>query len=107
MSEVPLYRTWIKSNKTDKPHGELRTVHQKSTCLRAMNFRDLCGADLITSLPKWGKGGAWKVNRVEGRQTVCATRRGLGSRNARLLYRSKAFESQFPHEVVNFARVLD
>jgi len=28
------------------PHGGLRTFHQKSTCLHASNFRELCGANL-------------------------------------------------------------
>ena len=35
-------------------HGGLRPFHQKSTCLRLINFRALCGAKLVTSpLSRW------------------------------------------------------
>jgi len=38
------------------PHGGLRPFHQKSTCLLIVNFRALCGANLVT-LPPGTEGG--------------------------------------------------
>ena len=36
---------------------------------------------------------------------VSHTDKSMGPRDARLLQRSKAFQSQFPHEAVNFVRI--
>jgi hypothetical protein len=37
-----------------RPHGGPRTFHQKSTCLNAINFKALRGANLVTLPPKFG-----------------------------------------------------
>ena len=37
-----------------EPHGGLRTVHQKSTCLRAIDFRAMFGTNSVASPPKFG-----------------------------------------------------
>ena len=33
------------------PHGVLRPFHQKSTCIHAINFRAVCGANVVTLPP--------------------------------------------------------
>jgi hypothetical protein len=58
---VLIRRRWESSNSSvaigcENPHGGLRTFHHKSTCLDAINFRALFGANLVTLPPKiWGE----------------------------------------------------
>ena len=45
------------------PHGGLRALYQKSTCLHEINFRVLCGANLVSS-PSSGGLETFAVRRI-------------------------------------------
>ena len=47
------------------PHGGLRTLHQMSTYPDTINLRASCGADVVTSPPKFGGPETLIVNVVE------------------------------------------
>jgi len=72
MSEVTLYRRWCVGWVVARvgfgrpcilPHGGLRTFHQKSTCLRAINFRAVWRATLEPS--QFGGPESFEVHPVE------------------------------------------
>ena len=61
MSEIPLY-SWrcgpcpvYFAVFGIHPHGRLRAFHQKSTCPDAINFKAVCGTNLVTLPPKIGR----------------------------------------------------